>query len=559
MSFFSSVYQLLIGPIELLFELVFFSFNYAVDNLGLSIVILSLVMNFLLLPLYKRADAIQDAERKQEKDMADNVAHIKKTFSGDERFMMLQTYYRQNHYKPFYVLKGFLPLLLEIPFFIAAYHFLSGYEPLTETAFGPIKSLGKPDQLLSVAGITLNVLPILMTLINCVSSAIYTKGFPLKDKIQLYGMALLFLVLLYDSPAGLVIYWTMNNLFSLIKNLAGRFKKGNMILKFVLAVVGIALLIYGIAFDRSYARIPEIIAGVLLPLPSLLMLLKKRRKQIIPKAYGKPNTKLFVTGCVFLALLTGALIPSAVIVSSPEEFVHMEGYYSPLRHIFNAMLLSVGLFVVWFGIFYYMFSDRGKRIFGKIIWAFSGIAIVNYMFFGNNQSLTAELLYAKETPVFSLGPSLINLGILAALVALMMLIYRKKIRVAQWITVLMTVVIFGMSVLNTVKISGAMADYQPGLQSEKSDRDSRFSLSKKGKNVVFIMLDRAISGYVPYIFQEYPELKEQFSDFTYYPNALSYGGSAEGAPEGLSGCRLPGNGDRSALRRLFMDTGSFHL
>ena len=38
---------------------------------------------------------------------------------------LLQTYYRQNNYKPTYVLKGATSLFLEIPFFIAAYAFLS--------------------------------------------------------------------------------------------------------------------------------------------------------------------------------------------------------------------------------------------------------------------------------------------------------------------------------------------------------------------------------------------------------------------------------------------------
>ena len=37
------------------------------------------------------------------------------------------------------------------------------------------------------------------------------------------------------------------------------------------------------------------------------------------------------------------------------------------------------------------------------------------------------------------------------------------------------------------------------------------------------MLDRAISGYVPYILEEKPELQEQFAGFTYYPNTLSHG------------------------------------
>ena len=37
------------------------------------------------------------------------------------------------------------------------------------------------------------------------------------------------------------------------------------------------------------------------------------------------------------------------------------------------------------------------------------------------------------------------------------------------------------------------------------------------------MVDRAISSYIPYMFQEKPELKEQYSGFTYYPNTLSFG------------------------------------
>lgn len=64
-----------------------------------------------------------------------------------------------------------------------------------------------------------------MTLINVISSAIYLKGFPLKTKIQLYGMALFFLVFLYTSPSGLVFYWTLNNLFSLGKTLFYKIKK----------------------------------------------------------------------------------------------------------------------------------------------------------------------------------------------------------------------------------------------------------------------------------------------------------------------------------------------
>jgi hypothetical protein len=49
-----------------------------------------------------------------------------------------------------------------------------------------------------------------------------------------------------------------------------------------------------------------------------------------------------------------------------------------------------------------------------------------------------------------------------------------------------------------------------------------YHFSRNGKNVIVIMLDAAISGYVPYIFKEKPELLKEFYGFTYYPNCISY-------------------------------------
>ena len=116
MSFWSMLYKLVIGPLELLFEVIFMFANHIFHNLGLSIVLLSLVMNFLLLPLYNRADAIQKEAADTEKRLRPRVKRIKNAFKGDERFMILQTSYRQNNYKPTDVLKGSISLLLEIPY-----------------------------------------------------------------------------------------------------------------------------------------------------------------------------------------------------------------------------------------------------------------------------------------------------------------------------------------------------------------------------------------------------------------------------------------------------------
>ena len=57
-----------------------------------------------------------------------------------------------------------------------------------------------------------------MTLINIASALIYTQNLSQRDKYQLYGMAAIFLVLLYNAASGLVLYWTFNNIYSLCKN-----------------------------------------------------------------------------------------------------------------------------------------------------------------------------------------------------------------------------------------------------------------------------------------------------------------------------------------------------
>ena len=49
-----------------------------------------------------------------------------------------------------------------------------------------------------------------------------------------------------------------------------------------------------------------------------------------------------------------------------------------------------------------------------------------------------------------------------------------------------------------------------------------YHLSKEGKNVVVLFLDRAINSFLPYALKELPELSEQLKGFVYYPNALSF-------------------------------------
>ncbi|MBR6273468.1 MAG: YidC/Oxa1 family membrane protein insertase, partial [Lachnospiraceae bacterium] len=542
------LFTLLIEPLELVFETIYVVAERIISNPGMSIVALSLAMNFLVLPLYRRADQLQAEEQELEKRLNPSITHIKKTFKGEEKFLMLQEFYRQNNYKPTYALRGSLSLLLEVPFFIAAYRFLSELELIKGVSFGPIKDLGAEDALIVIGSLSINLLPILMTLINIISGAIYTKGMPLKSKIQLNAMALIFLFFLYKSPAGLVFYWTLNNVFSLIKNIFYKLKNPAYVLKWLAAVCGAAfVVVFAFIYPHEFLkrRCFFIAFGLVLIAPLVMELVWKRRKtddvtenaeksvaestEANESAQGtKSRTgRLFLVSVIALALITGVVIPGSVIKSSPSEFVEVSDFKSPLYYILKSAALSFGLFVIWIGIFYKLASPNGRKVFAYVASAVAICSVFNYMVYGKAKSNISSLLQYDNEPVFSISKQIINFLVIGLIFALAYFAFKKF--ELQYVN-LNTVIMLAFLVMSIVYICN-IAYVFSGLtyikeQSERirsSDDNSIINLSKNGKNVIVVMMDRAVGAYIPFIMEEKPELKESFDGFTFYHNTIAYG------------------------------------
>ena len=542
MSFIAILETLFIGPLKLIFEIIFQLAYDMIGKPGISIIALSLVMNVLVLPLYKRADAMQEKSRDIEAKLHDGVAHIKKTFSGDERMMILQAYYRQNNYKPTDVLHGSVSLLLEIPFFMAAYQFLSHLHVLSGEPFGPIKNLGAPDGLLVIGGITINLLPVLMTLINVVASAIYLKGFPLKTKLQLYGMAAFFLWFLYDSPAGLVFYWTLNNLFSLGKNIFYKFKNPKKAVRIFLSVVGIVMAALSFLIvnpDLLKAKRVLRVICALMQLPVILFFVKSKIKIKQNQKVSTPNKKLFVAGAMFLTLFIGLLIPGNFIADSPQEYVDLTFFFHPLWYLVSSLCFAAGMFLVWMGVFYWLASDKGKVIFERIIWVLCGGAVVNYMFFGTKLGIITSALTYENGVRFAVSEQILNAAIIVAITIVLYLVIVKWSNIAKNVLLTAAIALAVMSVINVITINKSINEIKNQIVAagESTEDDApQFMLSKDGNNVVVIMLDRAMGDYVPYILNEKPELKEKFDGFTYYSNTISFGGHTNmGVPALMGG------------------------
>jgi hypothetical protein len=119
---------------------------------------------------------------------------------------------------------------------------------------------------------------------------------------------------------------------------------------------------------------------------------------------------------------------------------------------------------------------------------------------------------------------LVNLVMLtAASTGLIYLIVtgKKALLFSFQVVALVSLLCFG--ILNIVKIQDGYMAIQHRQEVENTGPENAvYTLSKTGKNVLLIMLDAAVSGYVPYIFEEKPELAFGFRDFTWYPNCVSF-------------------------------------
>lgn len=557
------LYYVVIQPLFYLLESIFTIFYRLSASSGSSIVCLSVAVNLLCFPLYQMADDRQRVERAKQKSMERWVRHIRDRFRGDERYLMLSALYRSQGYRPLNSAFGALPLLLQIPFFIAAYGFLSGLSILEGTSYLILSDLSKPDGLIAFDDTFINVLPILMTVFNCMSAALYTHGSPMRDRIQAYGLAIVFLVLLYNSPSGLVLYWTCNQILSLIKN-AALFHAPNREMGRILFVQGyggILVLAFAVSGVMSGpALVGEVVAIVVcvVALWSYYFLSQRDEAASQPSHHERDQSRCnpknqgilgtsatdfltnltvsrrtatiqFFLAASLLALLMGLLIPSATISSSPQEFVNLRDLMSPNTYLVRTVTVWVGMLVFWTGIYYLLSPESGRKAFVLALWCLTGTALVCYFFGKDYGVLTGDLQFEDGLRV-SWTESLASVA--SALGVTFVLAYIWK----RWNAVLIpTLSILGVSVLvlctqNLIAIDDG---YREIVSQRAAATDSlydvdgtlanRIELSQRDRNVVILFMDRAISGYVPYIFHECPELVQQFDGFTYYPNTISYG------------------------------------
>jgi YidC/Oxa1 family membrane protein insertase len=204
-----------------------------VGNWGLSIMLLSLSVKFLMWPLTWVAERWQAEVNRQHSVLAPDLAAIRRDYKGEEAHNRTLEAYRRHGISQFYTLKSLAGFLVQIPVFIAAFDMLGENFGLNGATFLWVRDLSLTDRafvlplVMPFFGGHLNVLPVLMTAFTILAARLQEDASLAPElrsahRLRLYGMGALFFVLLYTFPAGMVLYWTTNNLLHLARILIGR-------------------------------------------------------------------------------------------------------------------------------------------------------------------------------------------------------------------------------------------------------------------------------------------------------------------------------------------------
>ena len=197
-------------------------FSGIFGNVGLSILALTVLIRIGLFPLANKS--FKSMSRM--KVLTPKIQEIRERYKSDKLKMQqeIMLMYRNEKVNP---LSGCLPILIQIPIFFALYKVLFvTLETRHAPFFGWIKDLSAPDpttifNLFGLLSFTppsfllIGVWPILMALTMFLQTKLNpSPPDPLQAKIMTY-LPVVFLFLFATFPAGLVIYWTWNNVLSI--------------------------------------------------------------------------------------------------------------------------------------------------------------------------------------------------------------------------------------------------------------------------------------------------------------------------------------------------------
>lgn len=195
--------------------------NALVMNYGVAIILMTLILRMLMWPLTRKSYTSMIAMQKMQPEMQ----RIQKLYANDKMRLQMEMMklYQTHKTSP---MSGCLPMLIQIPIFFALYKALLVSVQMRSANFLWINDLAVMDPYF--------ILPILMGatmwLQQYMQSATKVKSSDKNDvaaqtQRMMRWMPVLFTIMFAWMPAGLVLYWTVSNIFGIIQTYIIKYKK----------------------------------------------------------------------------------------------------------------------------------------------------------------------------------------------------------------------------------------------------------------------------------------------------------------------------------------------
>lgn len=194
------------------------SFMYAIHALvpswGMSIVIMTICIKLIFWPLTAKATKSQ----KRMSSIQGPMAELKEKFKDNPQKMQQETLklFKEHQVNP---VAGCLPMLVQMPIFLGLFYMLRSASELRHESFLWVSDLSQADTIYEISGFPINLLPLIMGVTMFLQMSmmpINPSADPVQQKIFKF-LPFVFLVFLYNFSSGLVLYWTVQNILTIVQ------------------------------------------------------------------------------------------------------------------------------------------------------------------------------------------------------------------------------------------------------------------------------------------------------------------------------------------------------
>lgn len=215
------------APLENILKFFLQLFYKIIPNWGVAIILLTLFVKVVFFPLTKKSS---ESTLKMQA-LAPKIKELQEKYKQNPQKLNLEmsALYKKEGANP---ISGCLPMLLQLPIFLAMYNLFNNHFDLRGAMFIPgwIPDLSLPESIWNFAPFQIPILGWsdlrLLPFIYVGSQLLYGKITQTPDqqgnaqmKMMLYVMPIMFFFILYNVPSGLLVYWIFSNVLTMFQQL----------------------------------------------------------------------------------------------------------------------------------------------------------------------------------------------------------------------------------------------------------------------------------------------------------------------------------------------------